>query len=173
MSVELDERKEKAKAAMEKPFEFRHQSFDAGKVRISYAEGSRTGKPFVFLHGGAEGGRSGYALLEALAPHWHVYAPDLRGHGLSGRVPGQYRIQDFVPDIGAFLQEVGQTPAVVMGHSLGANIGIMLAAQYPHLVRALIECDSPPFKHVAPPHAPQLPRTVARCRELASGGRYK
>jgi pimeloyl-ACP methyl ester carboxylesterase len=155
---------------MEQPFEFRHQYFDAGKVHISYAEGPQGGKPFVFLHGGAEGGRSGYALLEALSSHWHVYAPDLRGHGRSGRVSGQYRIQDYVPDISAFLQEVVQTPAVVMGHSLGANVGIMLAAQYPCLVRALIECDSPPFKHVAPPHAPQLAKTVARCRELASSG---
>jgi hypothetical protein len=66
---------EKARKAMEQPFEFRHQSFDTGKVRIGYGEGPQTGQPFVFLHGGAEGGRSGYALLERLSPHWHVYAP--------------------------------------------------------------------------------------------------
>src|SRR5579859_199765 len=160
----------KARKAMEQPGTFHYQQFDAGTIQISYAEGPHTGKPFVFLHGGAEGGRSGYALLEMLSPHWHVYAPDLRGHGRSGRVPGQYRIQDYVPDISAFLQEVVQAPAVVMGHSLGANVGIMLAAQHPSLVRALIVCDSPPFKHVAPPHATQLSKIVARCRELAASG---
>jgi pimeloyl-ACP methyl ester carboxylesterase len=168
--VGLMNRKRKARKTMEKPGAFRQQHFDAGTVQISYAEGPQTGKPFVFLHGGAEGGRSGYAFLAMLSPHWHVYAPDLRGHGGSGRVAGQYRIQDYVPDISAFLQEVVQAPAVVMGHSLGANVGIMLAALHPHLVHALIVCDSPPFKHVAPPHASQLPKIVARCRELAASG---
>src|SRR5690348_13520571 len=91
-----------------------------------------------FCTGEAKEGAAAMCSWRCCPAHWHVYAPDLRGHGLSGRVPGHYLIQDFVPDISAFLQGVVRTPAVVVGHSLGGNVGIMLAAQYPHLVRALI-----------------------------------
>jgi hypothetical protein len=36
--------------------------------------------------------------------------------------------------------------------------------------RSLIVCDSPAFKHVTPPHTPQLSKIVTRCRELAASG---
>jgi alpha-beta hydrolase superfamily lysophospholipase len=36
-------------------------------------------------------------LLEELASAFQVDGLDLRGHGLSGRVPGAYRLQDYVP----------------------------------------------------------------------------
>src|SRR5260370_41278058 len=62
----------------------------------------------------------GGALLEELASAFQVYGLDLRGHGLSGRVPGAYRLQDYVPDVATFLEQVVNRPSVVIGHSMGA-----------------------------------------------------
>jgi pimeloyl-ACP methyl ester carboxylesterase len=52
-------------------------------------------------------------------------------------------LQDYVRDIAAFLAGVVGEPAVVYGHSLGGEVAVMLAAQHPELVRALIVGDSP------------------------------
>src|SRR5262245_53026388 len=112
--------------------------FQTGSVEINYAESPPTGLPIVVLHGGAGSWRSGIGLIELLAERWHVYAPDFRGHGLSGRVPGRYVLRDYATDTAAFLERVVREPAVVYGHSLGGEVAIMVAAQHPPLVRALI-----------------------------------
>jgi alpha-beta hydrolase superfamily lysophospholipase len=65
----------------------REQWFETGTVGINYAEGRQTGRPFVVLHGGSSRWQYATAFIEALSAHWHVYAPDLRGHGNSGLLP--------------------------------------------------------------------------------------
>src|ERR1700694_5332534 len=121
----------------------REAVFETGEVAINYAEWPRRGPVFVVLHGGSARWQYGQELLEALSASWHVYAPDFRGHGLSGWVPGAYHLQDYVRDIAAFLEGVVGEPAVVYGHSLGGEVAVMLAPQHPELVRALIVGDSP------------------------------
>ena len=119
-----------------------HQ-FDTGAVILNYAAGEATGAPLVLLHGGSARWQSSLPLIPALASHWQIYAPDLRGHGQSGRVPGRYRLEDYVEDIASFLQGIVQRPAVLFGHSLGGQIALLVAAQHPRLVRALVIGDAP------------------------------
>ncbi len=97
----------------------------------------------MHLHAGAARWQYSEEFLLALSADWHVYAPDLRGHGKSGHVPGAYLLRDYVPDVATFLERVVGEPAVVYGHSLGGEVGAMLAAQYPRFVRALIVGDAP------------------------------
>lgn len=117
--------------------------FDTGAVVINYAEGPANGDPFVVLHGGAGSWQYGAALIEALSARWHVYAPDLRGHGRSSRVPGRYRLRDYAADTAAFLEQVVEAPAILYGHSLGGETAMMVAAQRPELVRAVVNADGP------------------------------
>jgi pimeloyl-ACP methyl ester carboxylesterase len=58
-------------------------------------------------------------------------------------VPGAYQLADYVLDNAAFLEAVVGDPAVVYGHSLGGEVGVMLAARDPRFVRALIVGDAP------------------------------
>ena len=97
----------------------------------------------MVLHGGSARWQGGEALLGRLAERWHVFGPDFRGHGRSGRVPGRYRLRDYVEDTAALLREVVRGPAVLYGHSLGGEVGVMVAAEHPGLVRALIVGDAP------------------------------
>lgn len=122
--------------------ESREATFDTGVVILNYAEVVSAGKPLVLLHGGNARWQAFDSILPDLS-EWHVYAPDFRGHGKSGRVPGSYRLQDYADDIVAFLKNVVREPAYVFGHSLGGIVGLMVATQYPEGVRALIVGDSP------------------------------
>jgi pimeloyl-ACP methyl ester carboxylesterase len=118
--------------------------FDTGIVTLNYAEGGRSsGLPLVLLHGGCTRWQSFSALLPTLAQRWHVYAPDMRRHGRSGRVPGAYCLGNFAADIAAFLEGVVGEPVVLYGASMGGFVGILVAARHPQLVRALIIGDSP------------------------------
>jgi pimeloyl-ACP methyl ester carboxylesterase len=117
--------------------------FDTGTVEVNYGEGPPNGPPFVILHGGAGSWRSGEALIRLLGHSWHVYAPDFRGHGKSGRVAGHYLLDDYATDTASFLGDVVQDPAVLFGHSLGGEVAIMVAARHPGLVRAAIVGDAP------------------------------
>lgn len=117
--------------------------FTTSVVTLNYAEGEASGSPLVLLHGGSARWQSALPLLPELSQQWQVYAPDLRGHGRSGRVPGFYRLTDYTADIVAFLQQVVKYPAVLFGHSLGGEIAILIAAGYPELVRGLIIGDAP------------------------------
>ena len=123
--------------------EFHGALVETAAVVLNYAEGPPNGPAYVLLHAGAARWQYGQALLEALVDSWHVYAPDFRGHGKSGRVPGAYRLQDYVDDTAAFLASVVREPAIVYGHSLGGEVAVMLAAQHSDLVRALIVGDAP------------------------------
>ena len=99
--------------------ELREQRFHTGTVELNYAEGPVSGEALLYLHGGNSRWQERRALLEELATAFQVYGLDLRGHGLSGRVPGAYRLQDYVPDVATFLEQVVNRPTVVIGHSMG------------------------------------------------------
>jgi pimeloyl-ACP methyl ester carboxylesterase len=111
-------------------------------VAITYAEGPPNGPPLVILHGGAGSWSYGADLIDALLGQWHIFAPDFRGHGGSGHVPGRYRLRDYVSDTSEFLEQVVAAPAVIYGHSLGGEVAIMVAATRPDLVRAVIDGDA-------------------------------
>jgi pimeloyl-ACP methyl ester carboxylesterase len=119
------------------------KTFDTGIVTINYAEGPPAGPPMVLLHGGGDRWQDFLPLFPSLATRWHVYALDMRGHGASGRVPGQYRPEQYVADIAAFLETRLTEPAVLFGHSLGGWVALLTAAADPDGVRALILGDPP------------------------------
>lgn len=118
------------------------KTFHTGTININYAEGPENGPAVVLLHGGSANWHDFEILGGALSAHWHIYMPDLRGHGKSGRVPWGYSVREFAADIGTFLQQVSG-PAVLFGHSLGGVVAVMTAALYPREVRVLLVGDAP------------------------------
>ena len=123
--------------------EIKEKIFDTGVVTINYAEIPSSNTPLVLLHGGSNRWQSFDNILSDLTATWHVYAPDFRGHGQSTWVPGTYRLQDYADDTRTFLQNCVQDPAYVYGHSLGGAVALLVAAQFPEGVRAVVVGDAP------------------------------
>jgi len=121
----------------------KEQVFTADLTTINFVEGPPSGPPLVLLHGGGDRWQYLLPIIPSLVVRWHVYALDLRGHGKSGRVPGQYRPEHYVPDIVAFLERRVTERAVLFGHSLGGWIALMVAAERTEKLRALILADPP------------------------------
>jgi pimeloyl-ACP methyl ester carboxylesterase len=148
------------------------RSFDTGTVTLNYvADGPEYARPLVLLHGGSARWQTFADLIPALAATRRVYALDLRGHGCSGWVPGRYRLRDYAADVAAFLQGCVGRPAVLFGHSLGGQVALLAAAEYPQLVRAAINGDSPLDTAVLRTHLAQDRPRTARWRDLAGHDR--
>jgi len=147
------------------------KTFDTGTVAINYAEGPRAGPLLVLLHGIGSRWQVFLTTMPVLTQRWHVVAVDLRGHGRSGRVPGRYGLMEYVEDVQALIRHLGDEPALVIGHSLGAMISIGLASETPSLVRALVLEDPPLGAFDGRPFAvrPEYARFVAT-RDMAAEG---
>jgi pimeloyl-ACP methyl ester carboxylesterase len=126
---------------------FQELLFDAGGVLINIVQASVSGHPIILLHGAASEWQSFLPLFPVLTRDYQVWAVDLRGHGKSIWVDDGYRLIDYAEDIQHFLDEHIVEPAVLYGHSLGAQIAIAVAAQSPTRVRALILGDPPFYFH--------------------------
>jgi pimeloyl-ACP methyl ester carboxylesterase len=71
------------------------------------------------------------------AKHFTCISLDLRGTGESDKLEGVYTTEVLADDVAAFMQAVGIAKAHVSGLSLGAAIGMWLAAKYPDAVTSL------------------------------------
>lgn len=121
----------------------KERTFNTGEVTINYAEGPSSGPPMLLLHGGGDRWQDFLPIIPSLVMRWHLFALDLRGHGLSGRLAGHYRPEHYVADISAFLENQFSQRVVLFGHSLGGWIALKVAAQESEQVRALILGDPP------------------------------
>jgi pimeloyl-ACP methyl ester carboxylesterase len=79
--------------------------------------------------------------LEHFASTCTVTALDPRGCGQSSRPAGGYDIPSLADDVAWFCEEVGIAQPVVVGHSLGGDVVIELAARHPALPRAIVSDD--------------------------------
>jgi lipase len=70
-----------------------------------------------------------------------VVAPDLRGRGGSGSLPGPYGMAAHAADCVAVLDALGIEQAVVAGHSMGGFVAAVLAHRYPSRVARLVLVD--------------------------------
>jgi pimeloyl-ACP methyl ester carboxylesterase len=112
-----------------------------GEVRTWYDEAG-AGAPLVALHGGFADARNFGANLDALASRFHVYLPERRGHGHTADVPGPISYQAMAEDTIAFLEQVVREPARLVGHSDGANVGLLVALHRPDLVERLVSISA-------------------------------
>jgi pimeloyl-ACP methyl ester carboxylesterase len=75
--------------------------------------------------------------LPAYTEHFSCIAVDLPGSGESDKPAGPYSTDGYADQVAAFLAAIGVERAHVAGVSLGAAIGLHLAARHPNRVRSL------------------------------------
>jgi pimeloyl-ACP methyl ester carboxylesterase len=109
--------------------------------------GDESAPAIVCLHGVTSWGGHFEQLASRLAPGYRVVAPDLHGHGDSGREP-PWRIDDH---LGHLATAVGDGARVWLGHSFGGRLAFEWAAAHPGGVDRLVLLD--PAILVPPPVA--------------------
>jgi pimeloyl-ACP methyl ester carboxylesterase len=109
--------------------------------------GDEGGSAIVCLHGVTSWGGHFEALANRLTPRHRVVAPDLHGHGDSGREP-PWRISDHLARLEP---AIGGEARTWLGHSFGGRLAVEWAAAHRDAVDRLILLD--PAILVPPPIA--------------------
>ncbi|WP_328347700.1 alpha/beta fold hydrolase [Micromonospora sp. NBC_00421] len=95
--------------------------------------------PLVILVPGMAELRTSYRFLTPalVAAGYTVATTDLRGHGDSDTTFTSYGDRETAADISALIDELGR-PATVVGNSLAAGAGVIVAADHPEQVSGLV-----------------------------------
>ncbi|NJN39718.1 MAG: alpha/beta hydrolase [Gammaproteobacteria bacterium] len=100
--------------------------------------------PLLFmLHGWMDVSASFQFLVDELAGAWRVVAPDWRGFGLSDwGSAGSYWFPDYLADLDALLAHFSpDSPATVIGHSMGGNVACLYAGARPERIGVLVNLE--------------------------------
>jgi pimeloyl-ACP methyl ester carboxylesterase len=132
-----------------------------------------TGRPIVLIaHATGFHGHAYLPVAKHLAPRWHTYAMDFRGHGDTARPPGwTVAWSGYGEDARAAAEAVAALPGgdggiIGFGHSMGGAGLLMAAAAHPGLFRLLVlfEPIVYPTDRARDPDAPNVLRDGARRR---------
>lgn len=99
------------------------------------------GEPLLFVHGWTCDSNDFLWQLAHFRSKYRVIAPDLRGHGRSSVLDQGYEARVFARDLIELLDKLDVRSCVAIGHSLGAVIVSVLAAEYPQRIRGVVCLD--------------------------------
>lgn len=108
-----------------------------GRYRI-HALHAGTGDPLVLLHGLSGSSRWWRYNVPVLADHFRTHTPDLIGFGRSRAWVAQPSIAEMAAVLEQWLDANEIDCADIIGHSMGGQIALHLAARAPERVRRLV-----------------------------------
>jgi pimeloyl-ACP methyl ester carboxylesterase len=82
-------------------------------------------------------------MVDCLRRDWHVIAPDWRGFGLTERPQADcYWFPDYLADLDCILDRYApDEPVLLVGHSMGANVGGLYAGARPARIRRFVNLE--------------------------------
>src|ERR1700684_2836799 len=126
-----------------------------GGRRIHYdLAGPETGPLLCITHSlASDGGMWGEQMAPLLQAGWRVLRIDMRGHGGSDPVQGDYSMDELADDCAAVLEALQLGPVHYMGLSIGGMFGHGLALRHAKLLKSMMLCDT---SSAAPPGAKDI-----------------
>lgn len=131
-----------------------------GNAQVAYTsmgEGERT---LVLVHGLGSSIPSWSENVAALAREHRVVAIDLPGHGKSSKQAFSYSMEFFAEVLRGVVKELALERVVLVGHSMGGQIAMTYALQYPGEVEALVLASPAGFERFQDDEARWLARSV-------------
>jgi pimeloyl-ACP methyl ester carboxylesterase len=114
-------------------------------VRLRYFDYGNEGKmPLICLHGNRGQAHIWDEFADAVAPHYHVYTVDQRGHGESQWAADGYHRDSYVADLASFMDQLKIKKAVLVGLSMGGWNSLLYAVDHPERVDRFIMVDIGP-----------------------------
>ena len=146
--------------------------FYSQRLKLHYVGWGNPGRPLlVLVHGGRDHCRNWDWVALDLRDHFHIIAPDLRGHGDSDwAVGGNYSMIDYVLDLTQLMRAVTSEPATLIGHSLGGSIVLQYSGVYPSSVKQVVSIEGmgpPPHMIQETPAHARMGTWIGQMQDLA------
>jgi pimeloyl-ACP methyl ester carboxylesterase len=119
------------------------RSFSISDGTIHFLEWEDNGVDLHFLHANGMCAGTYSPFIERLRENFHIFASDVRGHGDSSP-PLENPVKHwelFTGDLAEMIKVNMERPVIGIGHSLGAVVTYMTAAENPGLFSALVLID--------------------------------
>ena len=120
---------------MSSAYSLRHIELHGHKVGYRMAG---EGPAVVLVHGLAGSSTTWRYVMPKLAERFTVVAPDLLGHGESGKPRGDYSLGAYASGIRDLLVALDVERATFVGHSLGGGVAMQLGYQFPERCERLV-----------------------------------
>lgn len=111
------------------------------------------GRPLLLLHGYPQTHAMWHAVAPALAEHYFVVCPDLRGYGDSDKPESDpshaaYSKRVMAAEMVAVMASLGHSSFCVAGHDRGARVVHRMALDHPAVVKRAAVMDIVPTRHM-------------------------
>jgi pimeloyl-ACP methyl ester carboxylesterase len=118
-----------------------HEEITLHGHQVSYRRAG-WGPVLVLIHGITGSSATWEDVIEPLAEHYTVVAPDLLGHGESAKPRGDYSLGAYASGVRDLLGALGHDRATIVGHSLGGGVAMQMAYQFPERCERLVLVSS-------------------------------
>lgn len=107
-------------------------------IELQARDYEHVGEAILFLHFSGANLMMWQRVLPCFQDNFRLILVDLRGHGKSDAPDNGYHMDVMAEDVIAVLDQLGIEKAHILGSSLGAEVGLSLAAHHPERVFSLI-----------------------------------
>lgn len=111
-------------------------------ILTSYEILGNANQKLLILHGWKDSHKSWLPIANNLKDRYTVILLDLPGFGNTAPPPQDWGIYQYNLFVKQFLEAINISSAIVLGHSFGGRIAMLLASRFPLLVKKLILVDA-------------------------------
>lgn len=129
--------------------EWQHLFVETNNIRLHCVTQGQ-GELVLLLHGFPEFWYSWRYQIPALARHFKVVVPDLRGYNDSDKPESGYDLDTLSADIRGIIDRLGYSCAHIVGHDWGGAIAWHLAQKFPESLNRLAILNAPHPQHFVP-----------------------
>jgi epoxide hydrolase 4 len=122
---------------------WQHQFVETNRIRL-HCVTQGEGDLVILLHGFPEFWYSWRFQIPALARHFKVVVPDLRGYNDSDKPSSGYDLNTLAADMQGLIDAFGYRRAHLVGHDWGGAIAWHMAQQFPHYLNRLAILSAAP-----------------------------
>lgn len=125
---------------------YTRKNLNLSQIQLSYLEwqpkeNQDKKQPLLLLHGLADSALVWLNLGEYLADKYHIVAPDMRGHGESGKPESGYSFEKTIADLEALIENLNWSSANILGHSWTGKLACIWARKNPEIFKSMILVD--------------------------------